>query len=280
MRQKLIEEIKKQGKPYGLYFEDIQGGFTLTQRSLPQAFQVLPVLVWRVYPDGRPDELVRGVDIVGTPLAALNRILVTGDKTDVFNGICGAESGQVPVVGRRAGHVVFRNRSAEASAFAQSPADPAIARRRAARAVRERARRADDTMTPTHSAISKRLGEVRRLLLAARSASARVCRCRPAKDRQASAAADPVLLRHAQPNSIAPRRMLKLDQVAAPYYIEYRIFDIEQYAAESAFGALRGDVRARIRVLRVVVRVGRLQAGQLFRPGTGRGRTSCRSMTT
>jgi len=97
LRQMLIDEVKKQGKPYGLYFEDIQGGFTLTQRSLPQAFQVLPVLVWRVYADGRPDELVRGIDIVGTPLAALNRILVTGDKTDVFNGICGAESGQVPV---------------------------------------------------------------------------------------------------------------------------------------------------------------------------------------
>jgi len=97
LRQKLIDEVKKQGKPYGLYFEDIQGGFTLTLRAMPQAFQVLPVLVWRVYPDGRPDELVRGIDIVGTPLAALNRILLTGDKTDVFNGVCGAESGQVPV---------------------------------------------------------------------------------------------------------------------------------------------------------------------------------------
>lgn len=97
LRQQLIDEVKKQGKPYGLYFEDIQGGFTLTQRSMPQAFQVLPVLVWRVYPDGKPDELVRGIDIVGTPQAALNHILVTGEKTDVFNGICGAESGQVPV---------------------------------------------------------------------------------------------------------------------------------------------------------------------------------------
>ncbi len=97
LRQQLIDEVKKQGKPYGLYFEDIQGGFTLTQRSMPQAFQVLPVMVWRVYTDGRSDELVRGIDIVGTPLAALNRILVTGEKTDVFNGMCGAESGQVPV---------------------------------------------------------------------------------------------------------------------------------------------------------------------------------------
>jgi len=97
MRQKLIDEIKKQSKPYGLYFDDIQGGFTLTTRQLPQAFQVLPVIVYKVYADGRPDELVRGVDIVGTPLAALTRILTTGDQPHVFNGVCGAESGQVPV---------------------------------------------------------------------------------------------------------------------------------------------------------------------------------------
>jgi len=55
------------------------------------------VLVWRVYPDDRPDELVRGVDIVGTPLAAMQRVLLTGDKRAVFNGVCGAESGSVPV---------------------------------------------------------------------------------------------------------------------------------------------------------------------------------------
>jgi predicted Zn-dependent protease len=97
LRQKFIDEIKRQGKPYGLYFEDIQGGFTLTTRALPQAFQVVPVMVWRVYPDGRPDELVRGVDIVGTPLLSLNTIMLTGETLQVFNGICGAESGQIPV---------------------------------------------------------------------------------------------------------------------------------------------------------------------------------------
>lgn len=97
MRQKLIDEIKKQNKPYGLYFDDIQGGFTLTTRQLPQAFQVLPVVVYKIYADGRPDELVRGVDIVGTPLAALTRIIATSDEQHVFNGVCGAESGSVPV---------------------------------------------------------------------------------------------------------------------------------------------------------------------------------------
>ena len=97
LRRQLIEEAKKQGKPYGLYFEDISSGFAVTTRSSPQAFQVIPLVVWRVYIDGRPDELVRGVSIVGTPLAALKRILATSDKSEVFNGECGAESGTIPV---------------------------------------------------------------------------------------------------------------------------------------------------------------------------------------
>jgi predicted Zn-dependent protease len=97
LRKQLIDEAKKQGKPYGLYFEDISSGFAVTTRSSPQAFQVIPLVVWRVYVDGRPDELVRGVSIVGTPLAAMKRIVATGDKSEVFNGECGAESGTVPV---------------------------------------------------------------------------------------------------------------------------------------------------------------------------------------
>ncbi|HEV2963830.1 MAG TPA: metallopeptidase TldD-related protein [Candidatus Angelobacter sp.] len=97
LRQRLIRLIREQKKPYGLYFEDIAGGFTLTLRNMPQAFQIMPLMVWKVYPDGRPDELVRGVDIIGTPLNALNRIVLTGQKVDVFNGECGAESGSVPV---------------------------------------------------------------------------------------------------------------------------------------------------------------------------------------
>jgi len=97
LRKELIAEAKKQGKPYGLYFEDISSGFAVTTRSSPQAFQVIPLVVWRVYVDGRPDELVRGVSIVGTPLAAMKRILATGDQSEVFNGECGAESGTVPV---------------------------------------------------------------------------------------------------------------------------------------------------------------------------------------
>jgi TldD protein len=97
LRKKLVEEIKKQGKPFGLLIDDIAGGFTFTGRGQPQAFQVQPLVVYKVYADGRPDELVRGVDIVGTPLVSLTKIVATGDTMETFNGYCGAESGSVPV---------------------------------------------------------------------------------------------------------------------------------------------------------------------------------------
>ena len=97
LREMLKAEAAKQHKAYGLYFEDISSGFAVTTRSAPQAFSVVPLVVYRVFVDGRPDELVRGVSIVGTPQQALANILATGNKEDVFNGICGAESGQIPV---------------------------------------------------------------------------------------------------------------------------------------------------------------------------------------
>ena len=97
LRAKLIELVKQQNKPYGLLIDDIAGGFTFTGRGQPQAFQVQPLVVYKVFADGRPDQLVRGVDIVGTPLASLTKIVATGDKQEVFNGYCGAESGSVPV---------------------------------------------------------------------------------------------------------------------------------------------------------------------------------------
>jgi TldD protein len=97
LRQKLVELVKKQGLQYGLLIDDISGGFTFTGRGQPQAFQVTPLVVYRVFADGRPDQLVRGVDIVGTPLVSLTKIVATGDKQEIFNGYCGAESGSVPV---------------------------------------------------------------------------------------------------------------------------------------------------------------------------------------
>lgn len=97
LRQMLIDEVKKQNKPYGLYFDQVTSGYTTTARRGLQAFTVVPLVVYKVYPDGRPDELIRGVSIVGTPLASFANIMATADRSEVFNGICGAESGNVPV---------------------------------------------------------------------------------------------------------------------------------------------------------------------------------------
>lgn len=97
LRALLLAEVKKQNKPYGLYFEKVDSGYTTTGRRGLQAFTVIPQIVYRIYADGRPDELVRGADIVGTPLAAFAKIAATSDKMEIFNGICGAESGNVPV---------------------------------------------------------------------------------------------------------------------------------------------------------------------------------------
>ena len=96
LKAMLIDQMKRDGKAFGLYFDDIQGGFTITQRTIPNAFNVLPVMVYRVTPDGK-EELVRGVDLIGTPLTAFSKIAAADNQIEVFNGICGAESGAVPV---------------------------------------------------------------------------------------------------------------------------------------------------------------------------------------
>lgn len=97
LKKLLIEEAKKQGKTYGYRFEQVRGGFTLVGRYYPNSFNVTPIEVYRVYVDGRPDELVRGVDLVGTPLAMFSQIEALGDTHGNFIGTCGAESGMVPV---------------------------------------------------------------------------------------------------------------------------------------------------------------------------------------
>ncbi|MEP6619092.1 MAG: metallopeptidase TldD-related protein [bacterium] len=96
LKKMLVALINTQHKAFGFIFDDIEGGFTMTQRTIPNAFNVLPVMVYRVFPDGR-EELVRGVDLVGTPLTVFSRIIAGDDATKVFNGVCGAESGWVPV---------------------------------------------------------------------------------------------------------------------------------------------------------------------------------------
>lgn len=98
LRQMLIDEAKRQGKEYGYFFKEVTSGFTLTgEGGSLNSFNVTPLEVYRIYVDGRPDELVRGVDLIGTPLSMFSNIVCAGDKSSVFTGECGAESGWVPV---------------------------------------------------------------------------------------------------------------------------------------------------------------------------------------
>lgn len=98
LRAMLIREAKRQGKEYGYYFKEVTSGFTYTgEGGSLNSFNVTPLEVYRIYVDGRPDELVRGVDLIGTPLSMFSNIICAGDNPNVFTGMCGAESGWVPV---------------------------------------------------------------------------------------------------------------------------------------------------------------------------------------
>jgi len=94
---RLKEELKTSGKEYGYLFSSVSGGFTNTNRYMPNAFNVTPLVVYRIYADNRPQELVRGVNMIGTPLSVFSQIQECGDQYQIFNGACGAESGSIPV---------------------------------------------------------------------------------------------------------------------------------------------------------------------------------------
>ena len=60
-----------------------------------------------------------------------------------------------------------------------------------------------------------------------------------------------------------------MDQVQAPYYIEYRVNDVDDFSAEAAYGALVLSQRVHVRILRVVVRIGNYKQDSYFGQGTG-----------
>lgn len=97
LREILIKEIKRQNKPFGYYFKQVSAGLAFTGAGQVNSFNVTPLEVYRVYVDGRADELVRGVDMIGTPLSIFENISYAGGDAEIFTGTCGAESGPIPV---------------------------------------------------------------------------------------------------------------------------------------------------------------------------------------
>ena len=96
LKQKLVEEINAQKKPFGLIIYETAGGETDTSSFDFQGFSGEISFAKLVYPDGR-EEVIRGVDFVGTPLQALASVIAVGSEADIDNHFCGAESGFIPV---------------------------------------------------------------------------------------------------------------------------------------------------------------------------------------
>ena len=133
-------------------------------------------------------------------------------------------------------------------------------------------------MNMTRTAFTVVLGGL--LPVAAVSLSAAKNHAQPADDAQKANAASLTAAAHAAASGDAvleallteldrSKSHLKMDQVAAPYYIEYRVNDVDDYAAEAAFGAVRENQRMRYRVLRVVVRIGDYKQDSYYGQGMG-----------
>lgn len=97
LKEMLIEEVKRQNKPFGLIIKSMRGGETNTSSYNFQAFRATPLILYKVDAKTGEETPVRDIEIVGTPLVTINKIVATGDDYSVFNGFCGAESGYVPV---------------------------------------------------------------------------------------------------------------------------------------------------------------------------------------
>ena len=219
LRKQFVEEIKKQGKTYGLYFDDIQGGFTLTGRASPQAFQVLPVMVYRVYADGRPGRIgarrgYRGYAAAFPEQHYGHRRHHARVQRSLRRGIRTSSR-----IGLGAGDVVFRNRSAKEEARHGSSAHPA--------ATGSRRGFHGETVSASQPFEFPRRANVRRysrrwssLLLPSRGRS----RTHPPPQRHFGhcSFSDPILkaMREELDRS---KSLLQMENLAAPYYIEYRV---------------------------------------------------------
>jgi predicted Zn-dependent protease len=93
-------------------------------------------------------------------------------------------------------------------------------------------------------------------------------RAEPAKTTAGAAQEDPVLrAMHAELDR--SKSQLKMENMPAPYYVEYRVTDLDHYEAEAVFGALRFETRQHVRWLRAVVRVGDYHRDSYYGQGQG-----------
>ena len=213
LKEQLLTMIRDSGRPFGLFIDDIQGGVTTTGRFTANAFNVEPNVVYRIYPDGR-EELVRGVDLIGTPLTTLSRVIAADDQVAVFNGFCGAESGSVPV----------------------SAAAPGI--------------------LVSQIEVQKKGKSQERLPILPRPKRDAVDVREEAEDNQAGDAFDGVLFQAMRDELERSREHLSMEDMETPYFLAYRVDEVEGFRVSARFGALDRSSPSRRRSLSVELRVG------------------------
>lgn len=239
---KLRKEAKSQGKKYAYYFKDVSGGFTTTDRYRPNSFNVTPLIVYRVYVDGRPDELVRGVDLVGTPLAMFSQIEAAGNRYAVFNGVCGAESGGVPVAAVAPALLVKR---IETQKKAKSQSQPILLPKPNEHHCEQREAIQKDTMN----------------------------------DCTTLTMTDSVIFRAITEEVTRGLDSLKMDKLGAPFFIAYSITDMKGASVVASGGSLRSSEEHKARVPNVRLLMGDYQCTDENFQGTAGGSYS-REMPT
>jgi hypothetical protein len=97
LEELLLKTVRDQKRPFGLIVEKVSAGETDTSSYDFQAFKGVPELVFQLDGKTGKKKLVRGVDFIGTPLSAVNKIIASATDSGVFNSWCTAESGDVRV---------------------------------------------------------------------------------------------------------------------------------------------------------------------------------------
>ncbi len=99
LEAQLLELARQQGRSEAMIIRRVRGGETSTDAYDFQVFKGEPAEVWVVDVDSGARHRVRDVELIGTPLAALQRVVAFGRRPEADEGYCYAESGSIPVSG-------------------------------------------------------------------------------------------------------------------------------------------------------------------------------------
>ena len=240
LMNQLRDEARRQGKPFGLLFDNIEGGFTTTGRGSPNAFNVLPNVVYRIYTDGR--------DARARARRRSHRHAAGGIRQDHrdrrshrrVQRRLRRRKRRRPCVGVVAVAACQRSRGAEEDPVAGNAADPA-----GAAVDREKIMSGVRGLKQTGLR-----GSWRSCLVAPSCPVGRGCSCR------CCAAQESPTLAAMQDEMKRSMAELRMKGEAPPYYIAYEVLDRTMSDVSGRLGAIVENPPRRTRTLRVEVRVG------------------------